>query len=384
LLADDSVTIQRVIELTFADEDINVVAVSDGDQAIARINSSPPDIVLVDVGMPGRSGYEVAQHVKQAPGLDHIPVLLLTGAFEPVDQQRAAEAGCDGILAKPFEPQQVIARVKELLGRPSSESRPARSVGAPFEPPLASAPFEPPLASVPFEPPLASVPFEAPRPRTDRTTASEVARLDNYFAQLDAAFATLSEGRPAEPPPADAGAGSVLTIDWFGAAPGTASPSRHDAPAPPAAQPEPPGWQPQEEPSREVVDRPAADTPPPMDAGPSGSGSVAPPEQTAAPVAEPAAASPAPELPSMADAFATILAAEQNELAPLAPPSWPAPAVAPQPAEALTDEAMEEISRRVMEKLTDRVVRETVTELVSNIAERLIREEIEKIKNAIK
>src|SRR5581483_4464583 len=116
LLADDSVTIQRVIELTFADEDVKVVAVSDGDQAIARLDAQPPDIVLADVGMPGKNGYEVAQYVKHTPRLSHIPVVLLTGAFEPVDQARAAEAGCDGVLAKPFEPQLVISRVKELLG----------------------------------------------------------------------------------------------------------------------------------------------------------------------------------------------------------------------------------------------------------------------------
>src|SRR3954469_11243541 len=120
LLADDSVTIQRVIELTFADEDIQVHAVSDGDEAIERIDADPPDIVLVDVGMPGRSGYEVAQHIKETPRLQHIPVLLLTGAFEPVDEGKASAIGCDGVLAKPFEPQLVIARVKELLGRPPS------------------------------------------------------------------------------------------------------------------------------------------------------------------------------------------------------------------------------------------------------------------------
>ena len=67
LLADDSVTIQRVIELTFADEDVQVVAVSDGDEAIARLSKTPPDIVLADVGMPGKNGYEVAQHIKSTP-----------------------------------------------------------------------------------------------------------------------------------------------------------------------------------------------------------------------------------------------------------------------------------------------------------------------------
>jgi CheY-like chemotaxis protein len=90
LLADDSVTIQRVIELTFADEDVQVVAVSDGDQAIARLESAPPDIVLADIGMPGKNGYEVARYVKQSPKLSHIPVVLLTGAFEPVDQALAS------------------------------------------------------------------------------------------------------------------------------------------------------------------------------------------------------------------------------------------------------------------------------------------------------
>src|SRR5881392_1928986 len=96
LLADDSVTIQRVIELTFADEDIKVVAVSDGDQAIARLDAAPPDIVLADIGMPGRNGYDVARYISRSPKLSHIPVVLLTGAFEP---------------------QQVIGRVKELLAR---------------------------------------------------------------------------------------------------------------------------------------------------------------------------------------------------------------------------------------------------------------------------
>ena len=117
LLADDSVTIQRVIELTFADEDVLVVAVSDGEQAIAAVDQRTPDIVLADVGMPGRDGYEVAQHIKNTPRLAHIPVVLLTGAFEPIDQARAAAVGCDGVLAKPFEPQLVIGRVKELLAR---------------------------------------------------------------------------------------------------------------------------------------------------------------------------------------------------------------------------------------------------------------------------
>src|SRR5204862_1632760 len=135
LLADDSVTIQRVIELTFADEDVKVVAVSDGDQAIARLNAEPPDIVLADIGMPGKNGYEVAAYVKRTPRLAHIPVVLLTGASEAIDPAQMNGIKCDGILAKPFEPQLVIGRVKELLarrgGQPSapdtSPERPAKA-----------------------------------------------------------------------------------------------------------------------------------------------------------------------------------------------------------------------------------------------------------------
>src|SRR5688500_8182110 len=117
LLADDSVTIQRVIELTFADEDVEVTSVGDGQLAIDRLDTDPPDIILADVDMPKRDGYQVAAYVKSRPKLAHIPVVLLTGAFEPIDQARAAAAGSSDVLAKPFEPQMVINRVKELLGR---------------------------------------------------------------------------------------------------------------------------------------------------------------------------------------------------------------------------------------------------------------------------
>jgi CheY-like chemotaxis protein len=167
LLADDSVTIQRFIELTFADEDISVIAVGNGDHAIATIRHSPPDIVLADVGMPGRSGYEVARHVKHTPALAHIPVLLLTGAFEPIDQTRAVEVGCDGVLTKPFEPQVVVRRVKELL----SASRPGSAPPRPFDD---VGTFE-----------------------RSRVAEGSVARLDDYFERLDQAFAA----RLADPPP---------------------------------------------------------------------------------------------------------------------------------------------------------------------------------------
>lgn len=117
LLADDSVTVQKVIELTFADEGMQVIAVGDGERALDRLTTDPPDIVLADVSMPGRDGYAVAEFVKGTPALRHIPVVLMTGAFEQLDEPRARAAGCDGVLAKPFEPQMVIALVRELLAK---------------------------------------------------------------------------------------------------------------------------------------------------------------------------------------------------------------------------------------------------------------------------
>jgi DNA-binding response OmpR family regulator len=115
LLADDSVTIQRVIELTFAHEDVRVVSVGDGRSAIQWIDNEKPDIVVADIGVPDVDGYEIVAHVKKSKTQSATPVLLLAGAFEPVDDAKVRASGCDGLLVKPFEPQQLIARVKELL-----------------------------------------------------------------------------------------------------------------------------------------------------------------------------------------------------------------------------------------------------------------------------
>jgi CheY-like chemotaxis protein len=186
LLADDSVTIQRVIELTFADEDVQVVVVSDGRQAIERVRTDRPDIVLADIGMPERDGYEVAAFIKGDPQFSQIPVVLLTGAFEPLDENRARAVGCDGVLVKPFEPQMVINRVKELL----AGHRPAAAFAGSQHAPL-------PQAGPPRSP-------EA-RPFEDRDAAPAAVSggkmvgdsLEDYFDRLDAAFANV--GAPSSP-----------------------------------------------------------------------------------------------------------------------------------------------------------------------------------------
>src|SRR4249920_647396 len=146
LLADDSITIQKVIELTFSDEDFEVVTVGNGRLAVERVLDVRPDIVLCDIIMPEKDGYEVCDFIKRNPQLANVPVLLLTGAFEPFDQERAARVQCDGFLAKPFEPETLIAKVKDLLqkaaARGSSVTGPrmAVQVPAPAPAPVAPAP----------------------------------------------------------------------------------------------------------------------------------------------------------------------------------------------------------------------------------------------------
>ena len=172
LLADDSVTIQRVVELTFSGEDIDVIAVSDGEQAIARIPADEPDIVLADIAMPKKNGYEVAEFVKQHPKLSHVPVLLLAGAFEPVDELRARKVKSDGVLVKPFETHEVIVRVRELIERKSSSSAPKP----------------------------AAVPAAVEEPPTQSPPSQSGESLDEYFDRLDAAFATRGNTAPASSP----------------------------------------------------------------------------------------------------------------------------------------------------------------------------------------
>jgi CheY-like chemotaxis protein len=176
LLADDSVTIQRVIELTFADEDIQVTVVGDGRHAIDQVKAERPDIVLADIGMPEKDGYEVAAFIKGDPQFSHIPVILLTGAFEPLDENRARSVGCDGVLVKPFEPQMVINRVKELL----AGHRPAASIGS----------------SVPAPTQIEDLEAILPEPAAAPVQAAPAESLEDYFDRLDAAFATMGIPAP--------------------------------------------------------------------------------------------------------------------------------------------------------------------------------------------
>ncbi len=116
LLADDSLTIQKVVNLTFADEGIEVITVGDGDSAMEKWSETAPDLVLADVHMPGLNGYEVCEKIKQSKNLRKTPVILLVGSFEPFDETEAERVGADGFLTKPFQSiRQLVGKVTQLL-----------------------------------------------------------------------------------------------------------------------------------------------------------------------------------------------------------------------------------------------------------------------------
>lgn len=199
LLADDSTSIHRLVELSFAGDEFSVTAVGDGDQAVEAIRVSPPDLVLADIGMPGRSGYEVAEFIRSQPGLVAMPVLLLAGAFDSIDPEKARRVGADGILTKPFDPHVLVGRVQELLGTgrsaptviaPTRVTSPSvLAAGIPAEAPTLSAPAAIPVPAATSEQPTSA-------PSTSRT------ETERYFDELDQAFAALSKNsRPLTPLP---------------------------------------------------------------------------------------------------------------------------------------------------------------------------------------
>src|SRR3990172_4091936 len=129
LLADVSITIQKVISITFASEDYDLIIVGDGDAAVAKIKEVKPDLIVADVAMPGKTGYEVCEIIKQDPGLRHIPVILLSGTFEPLNDKEARRVKADDHIVKPFESQELIEKVKNLLAKPSAPADPAAKAG---------------------------------------------------------------------------------------------------------------------------------------------------------------------------------------------------------------------------------------------------------------
>jgi CheY-like chemotaxis protein len=369
LLADDSLTIQKVVELVFAGSDWELRVAGSGDKAAALLDEFSPDVVLADAVMPGLSGYEVCEAVKKLPDGPYIPVVMLTGTFEPFDRPRADQAGADAVVTKPFDSHALVSLVRDLTDR-AKEAK-------------AAAPPPPPPAPEP-EPEPAPPPVEL----GEDTTPTDVGRV------LRAA--------DAEPLPDSFYATSAIPIF----APAPAGPEPAADVAQPAPEP-PPGFPPEQppEPFRDagtpldIGDAPAPAPTYEVDLGGleedmarrdieadiaeferSGRVSGASPAfGTASAEAEadtgsvelPPHGGPLPE-PSGSDLELLAARASLGDLTRLVGRG----AAAERP---LGDDEVERIARRVVEILGERVVRKVAWDVVPEMAERLVRERLREL-----
>lgn len=184
LLADDSVTIQKVVGIIFANEGYDLTVVGSGDAALAKAREIKPDVMLVDALMPGKNGYEVCREIRQDPALAHISILLMTGAFESVDEEKNRQSGADDFIIKPFESQALIDATNRLV------SLTAQRASAP-QPAAAAAPAAP-----------VSAPVAAASVAAAAVAAAAVAAAPSA-AQVDDIWATGFDEEPAAAPAAE-------------------------------------------------------------------------------------------------------------------------------------------------------------------------------------
>jgi CheY-like chemotaxis protein len=424
LLADDSITIQKVVELTFSDGDYEVTAVNNGAKAIQKLSEMRPDIILSDIIMPEKNGYEVCEFVKSHPEFRTIPVVLLTGTFEPFDPDRADKAGCDAVVTKPFESQSLIHKVEELIEHAKSQAPTSPAIPAvtgfgsdsPFAPQTpAQAPPSNAFSTATFQshgeifggpaptstaPPTTEMPFEAPPAGGGETRAFPRMSFDEVSAS--------SEPAPPPPPPPT----PEPATPWDEPAP-TSGETRafprmsfddlQRAAAEPQSSPPPP---PASTPSDTLTPFAAPTAPPPSpmaepsmwDEGGAGfAGETraipkvrfdelekmasqappmpAPPEPPAwAPPPEPSAWAPPPEPPRFA-------MGPGDELPPPAPQKEPSAAAPAGTPGELSDEQVDRIARRVVQLMSETVVRNIAWEVIPDLAEMVVKERIRQLES---
>jgi CheY-like chemotaxis protein len=360
LLADDSATIQKVIDLTFTDEGVRVVAVGNGQDAIDQLLELEPDIILADVFMPSPDGYEVCRYVKTHEKLKHIPVVLLVGSFEPFDEAEARRVGADDILTKPFQSiRRLIDRVGALVTKPPVEKeRPTaelRKVEEPEEDEAFMDTYQLEVSTadtLPLEEALKGFEqkVEQPVAATESFPREEIMETEPRNDSQSDSDVLLDLGE-FEPVHATAEDDFVLDLDE--------EPSKVSEPAY-AATPVRPFIEPE---VKEAVAAAASAYEPAYQ--PQVHSSFADTQEVpyAHEVSEVAVVEPEPE-PSFA---------EPEPVAAAAPS-------APIMAEGLTPEMIDVIARRVVEMMSDKVVREIAWEVVPDLAELLIKQQLEKTK----
>jgi CheY-like chemotaxis protein len=380
LLADDSITIQKVVELTFSDEGVTVVCVNNGREAVERIEELAPDVVLADVFMPQLNGYEVCEYIKQNEKLKHIPVMLLVGSFEPFDEAEARRVGADDTLTKPF---QSIRRLLEKVGvlvaeRPPEEQIPTaelprRDDDLEVEPEtLSEAELEISTADTKPLPPEFDHALDQPttaKKANQRKMANNVAEIERPGRQDDDALLELGEFQSASATAADE---FELDIDLddipdyppvearskataFAGRERNASNKNEWAMAGKAGEAQPASSIENNWSTAQIVDEPPAATPDQL------AKTQEFPRAVIAPTAKPQ--------PSLSQ---PVVAHDQSQ--PTQPPATANATIAP---DQLSPELIDAIARRAVEQLSERVVQEIAWEVVPQLAELMIKRQLE-------
>jgi CheY-like chemotaxis protein len=395
LLADDSLTIQKVVELTFSETDYELMAVGSGDRAVEALEEFRPDIVLADVVMPGLTGYEVCAAVKKRPDGAAIPVILLTGTFEPFDRARAESVGCDSIVTKPFDSHALSSLVEQLIAK-GAEIRAALSVAPPPVPPPVP-PIQalwPPAPPAPVQDPFTdTVAFRLPTP-VERTLNEPPPIPEDVFgtAVLEEPVLPVEEVKSPAPAeafelavtvePAEPAAAPAAPLTTSSAADEDTHPLLVIAPPPPA----------DEEPSdvQELEDMQPRDLERDLEAfEQSGKGRSRPEvwdqaealgvvsrvetggEHTAVERIVPASR-------ETGDLEALAAQASVTDLSHLIPVTRE-PALAPATARGLTDAEVERIARRVIEMIGEKILRDIAWDVVPEMADRAVRERLAEV-----
>jgi len=192
LLADDSITIQKVIGIIFGGDEYSVTVVDNGRAAVDKAIEIKPDVLLIDALMPGMSGYEVCEQIRAISELKTKPIILLTGSFEPFDEEKAKSCGADSFLSKPFESQQIVNKVAEMYELGQSRSSAAKIVEPVMPPPLPAEPFAAPeeeVASAPndiwgaFTPPAETLESHQELPEFTTVEEEPEAKIEEPVAE---------------------------------------------------------------------------------------------------------------------------------------------------------------------------------------------------------
>ncbi len=205
LVADDNSNVQKTVALALAELGVEVASVNNGEAAVRKLPGFLPDLVLADIFMPVRNGYEVCEFVKNDPRFSHMPVVLLVGAFDPLDEREAQRVGADGILKKPFvPPEPLITMVKALLDRAGER---LVAVAATPHFPVAKIAAErnaTPSVSAPA-PEISEESAEEFPPPHGRIQFAEGERPMAFGSLLETATEDIPEARPAAIAPIDPG-----------------------------------------------------------------------------------------------------------------------------------------------------------------------------------